>query len=174
MTFKKYMGKKRKFFSFSNNDAYPINCINVQVVVCTCSQFWLHLNFVIIFVNPFPNKPCFLRVCSRSRLKTLWEKEKLQCFLPFWRTFCHFYKILNCCLQTLSVWKILKFVVWERVNSVPQKPDVNDPEKESIWKHCGKRRTWWCIFSYSYNVFYPFPNPISIIESHLFCHLQMI
>ena len=27
--------------------------------------------------NPFPNKPWFLRVCSTSHLKTLWEKEKL-------------------------------------------------------------------------------------------------
>ena len=28
-------------------------------------------------VNPFPNKPWFLRFCSKSPLKTLWEKEKL-------------------------------------------------------------------------------------------------
>ena len=28
-------------------------------------------------VNPFPNKPWFLRVCSTSLLKTLWEKENL-------------------------------------------------------------------------------------------------
>ena len=28
-------------------------------------------------VNPFPNKPWFLRVCSTSLSKTLWEKEKL-------------------------------------------------------------------------------------------------
>ena len=27
--------------------------------------------------NPFSNKPWFLRVCSTSLLKTLWEKEKL-------------------------------------------------------------------------------------------------
>ena len=27
--------------------------------------------------KPFPNKPWFLRVCSTSLLKTLWEKEKL-------------------------------------------------------------------------------------------------
>ena len=27
--------------------------------------------------NPFPNKPWFLRVCSTSLLKTLWENEKL-------------------------------------------------------------------------------------------------
>ena len=29
------------------------------------------------FHNLFPNKPWFLRVCSTSLLKTLWEKEKL-------------------------------------------------------------------------------------------------
>ena len=28
-------------------------------------------------LSPFPNKPWFLRVCSTSLLKTLWEKEKL-------------------------------------------------------------------------------------------------
>ena len=28
-------------------------------------------------INPFPNKPWFLRVYSMSLLKTLWEKEKL-------------------------------------------------------------------------------------------------
>ena len=31
-------------------------------------------------VNPFPNKPWFLLVCSASLLKTLWEKEKLLVF----------------------------------------------------------------------------------------------
>ena len=76
-------------------------------------------------LNPFPNKPWFLRVCSTSLLKTPREKEKLlimsnfsfsQCFLPIWRTFCHFHPIWNCRLQTLSIWKSPKFVVWERVN----------------------------------------------------------
>ena len=38
-----------------------------------------------------------------------------QCFLPFWKPFSHFHQTKNCCLQTLSVWKSLKFVVWERV-----------------------------------------------------------
>ena len=27
--------------------------------------------------NPFPNNPWFLRVCIKSLLETLWEKEKL-------------------------------------------------------------------------------------------------
>ena len=39
-----------------------------------------------------------------------------QCFLPVWRTFCHFHQIQNCRLQTLSIWKGLKFVLWEKVN----------------------------------------------------------
>ena len=30
-----------------------------------------------VALNTFPNKPWFLHVCSRSLLKTLWEKEKL-------------------------------------------------------------------------------------------------
>ena len=72
--------------------------------------------------------PVFFRVCSSSLLKTLWENGKLlimsnfsffpPCFLPVWKTFYHFYQIQNCRLQTLSVWKGLKFVVWERINSV--------------------------------------------------------
>ena len=32
---------------------------------------------LLLLINPFPNKPWFLRVCSTSLLKTLWEKEKL-------------------------------------------------------------------------------------------------
>ena len=28
-------------------------------------------------LNPFPNKPWFLRVCSTGLWKTLWEKKKL-------------------------------------------------------------------------------------------------
>ena len=35
-----------------------------------------------------------------------------QCFQPVWITFFHFHQIWNCHLQTLSVWKSLKFVVW--------------------------------------------------------------
>ena len=52
-----------------------------------------------LHLNPFPNKPWFLHVCSTGLLKILWEKvcapDKQfflfqQCFLPVWRTFCHF------------------------------------------------------------------------------------
>ena len=47
------------------------------------------------------------------------------CFLPVWRTFCHFHQIWNCHLQTLSVWKSLKFVILERVKHLSSADDVN-------------------------------------------------
>ena len=39
------------------------------------------------------------------------------CFLLVWRTFCPLHPIRNCLLQSLSVWKILKFVIWEKVKN---------------------------------------------------------
>ena len=38
-----------------------------------------------------------------------------QCFLTIWRVFYQFHQIWNCRLQSLSIWKRPKFVVWERV-----------------------------------------------------------
>ena len=38
-----------------------------------------------------------------------------QCLLPCWRTFYHFHQIQDCRLQTLSSWKSVEFVVWERI-----------------------------------------------------------
>ena len=44
----------------------------------TLSFLWnLTYPRLMAFLNPFPNKPWFLRVCSISLLKTPWEKEKL-------------------------------------------------------------------------------------------------
>ena len=81
----------------------------------------------IIHINPFPNKPLFLRVCTMSALKTLWEKEKLlvtsnfsfshRIFYLFQELFTVFIKFKIVCLQTLSIWKSQKFAVWERVNN---------------------------------------------------------
>ena len=77
-------------------------------------------------INPFPNKPLFLGVSRTSLLKTVWEKEKLlvtsnfsfshNVFYPSGELSAIFIKYKNCHLQTLSVWKRLKFVILERVN----------------------------------------------------------
>ena len=85
-----------------------------------------------IFKHPFPakfnllpNKPWFLCVCTIGFLKTLWLKEKLlvtsnfsffhSVFYPSGELSVIFIKFEISCLQTLSVWKSLKFVVWGRV-----------------------------------------------------------
>ena len=50
----------------------------MKFVAQKCFQFGQGWKFVIWKgFNPFLNKPWFLRVCSTSLLKTLWEKEKL-------------------------------------------------------------------------------------------------
>ena len=41
------------------------------------SYFVFDFNTILTRLNPFPNKPWLLRVCSPRPLKTLWEKEKL-------------------------------------------------------------------------------------------------
>ena len=45
-----------------------------------------------------------------------------ECFLPIWKTLCHFHQNRNGGLQTLSVWKSLKFAVGERVYPFTNKP----------------------------------------------------
>ena len=105
--------------------------------------------------NPFPKKPWFSLICSKSILKTLREKEKLlvtsnfsfspQCFLPFRRTFWHFHQIWNCRLQTLSVWKGPKFVVWERVKQYRNGENTSN-------RHCQS------FTDISFSLLNPFPN----------------
>ena len=89
------------------------------------NEFWFWSFCIESNLHPFPNKPWFLRVCNTSVFENSVGKGEIarneqfllfpQSFLPFWRTFCHFHQIQNCHLQTLSVWKGLKFVIWERV-----------------------------------------------------------
>ena len=79
----------------------------------------------LVCCNSFSNKPWFLRVCGKSLLKTLWEKEKLlvtsnfsfshSVFYPFGELSAIFMNFEIVRLPTLSVWRCLKFVVWERV-----------------------------------------------------------
>ena len=78
------------------------------------SQVFLHR-----VLNPFPNKPWFLRVCSKSLLKTLWEKEKLLKTSNF--SFSHsvfftFGELLAIFIK-FKIWKSLKFVIWVRVKT---------------------------------------------------------
>ena len=74
-------------------------------------------------INPFANKP--YSFCLQSFENTVGKGEISrnkqfllfpQCFLPIWRTVCHFHQIQNCRLQTLRARISVKFVVKERLN----------------------------------------------------------
>ena len=94
---------------------HPMLSIWISLKLFCSSQELMHFNIKTLWktlqhadklplstVNPFPNKPWFLRVCCTSLMKTQWEKEKLlvtsnfsfsQCFLGVWITFYHFHQI---------------------------------------------------------------------------------
>ena len=79
----------------------------------------------VVMSEPFPKQALvFMCLQYRSFENTVGKGEIAhdvkfllfpQCFQALERTFCHFHQIQNSPLQTLSVWKSLKFVVWERV-----------------------------------------------------------
>ena len=54
-------------------------CKEAQSTFCHlfCLIGYNVFNSTVLLLSPFPNKPWFLRVCSTSLLKTLWEKKKL-------------------------------------------------------------------------------------------------
>ena len=85
-----------------NKKPIYINLFAKQTPVFTCLQY-----------NSFENT-VGKREIARNEQFLLFP----QCFLPFWRTFCHFHEIEDCRLQTLSVWKSPEFVVWERVKEI--------------------------------------------------------
>ena len=67
-------------FRFNSDFGFFLKPWRNRLCIWTISQervdlecnFWSSLP-----LNPFPNKPWFLRACSTSLLKTRWEKEKL-------------------------------------------------------------------------------------------------
>ena len=69
---------------------------------------------VIVGHNPFPNKPWFLRVCSTSVSKALWEKEKLLVTSNFSFTHSVFYPFEE--LSTIFI--KTEFVVYKFFHSM--------------------------------------------------------
>ena len=58
---------------------------------CITQCFFMLKTVSHLAVKPFPNKPWFSRVCNRSLLKTLWEKEKLLVTSNFSFSHCVFH-----------------------------------------------------------------------------------
>ena len=103
-----------------------------------------------------------------------------QCFLPIWITFCNLRQIWNFCLQTLSVWRSPKFVVWQWVEEFLISlrywtfttqcwllTTLGKRPFETLWKK--EKMLVTSIFSFSHNVFYP-----SLNKYQFFCHIYYV
>ena len=133
-------------------------------------------------LNPFTNKPWFLRVCSKHLLKTMWEKEKLlitsnlsfshSVFYPFGKLSAIFIKLKLSSANPLSLEesKIGRLVMglthYETTNFRLFQTERVCRQQFQIWrkwqkviqkgrKHCGKRRN--C----SLRAISPFPRVFS-------------
>ena len=112
-------------------------CVSVCECVCVCITYmnfaltkrklkrFIMTNYIyskqviksLRILNTLSNKPLSLRLCSKSFVKTLLEKETLLVtsnfsfshgiFFPFGELSTIFIKLKICCLHTLSVWKSL-------------------------------------------------------------------
>ena len=105
--------------------------VRVSVRLCVCPFVCLSVYKMIVSVKALgvltlSQTSLAFYVSAVQVFWKYWEKEKLfvtnnfsfsRCFLTLWISFSHVYQISNCRLQSLSVWKSLKFVVWERVKS---------------------------------------------------------
>ena len=70
----------------------PVWCYPAKTLkLCMTSSIIEDILFELGLFNPFPNKPWFLRVCSRSLLKTVLEKEKLLVMNNFSFSYSVFY-----------------------------------------------------------------------------------
>ena len=83
-----------------------VRCVGVgrglRIIMCFLNNDLTFRETLTTCINPFPNKPWFLHVCSTILLKTLWEKEKLlvtsnfsfshSVFFPLWELSAIFIK----------------------------------------------------------------------------------
>ena len=96
-----------------------IVCCKSRILVCCKSRIFRSVIETLICheeieLNPFPNKPWFLRVCNTSLLKTLWGKrEKLLItsdFSFFHSVFYPFEELSSIFIEfQIVVWKLFQF-----------------------------------------------------------------
>ena len=128
----KYINNNNNYNNYNKNTA--CKCQSKAMVFLTLWKFF-KLNIILMVIcpcgklfplNPFPNKPWFLYFCCTSLKNTVKNGEIAhkeyflllpQCFLPIWRTFFRCHQIWNRCLQTLWIWKGLRFVIIRRLGS---------------------------------------------------------
>ena len=71
------------------------------------------------WVNTFTNKPEFFTLGKGEFALNEQFFYSQNVFYPLGELSAIFIKLKSCHLQTITVWKNLKFVIWERVNPLP-------------------------------------------------------
>ena len=95
---------------FTSNITYACPILsNVPILTLSQTSFDFYVSAVQVFWKHSGKR----RNCS---LRTISPFPTV--FSTHLRTLCHFYQTWNCRLQTLLVWKSLKFAVWERVKLI--------------------------------------------------------
>ena len=126
-----------------------VKCRDCVVNGQTINESWVSV--VLWYAQPFPKQALVFTCLQHKSFENTVGKGEIardeqfllfpQCFLPIWTTFCHFNHIWNCRLQTLWIWKSLKFVVWERV-----KIKWKQKHSAQVSLHGVRRLTWVNIF----------------------------
>ena len=103
-------------------------CDGVPLLVCFMMMDELQRGIFCCFLTLSQDKSWFFTCLQFKSFENTVGKGEIarneqfllfpQCFLPVSITFCHFIRVYNCRIQTLSIWKSLKFVVLERVKQV--------------------------------------------------------
>ena len=121
--------------------------------------------------NPFPNKPWFLLVCSRSLLKTLREKEKLLIMSNFSFSHSVFYLFgeLSASSTNLKLLSANSMSLEESKICCLEKG--KQPKQRCLLKTIFKseKKVLTSIFSFSCTVFYPSQNEFQIFNYFITC-----
>ena len=116
---------------------------------------WFKFRAFTINIQPFPKQALVFTCLQYKSFKNTVGKGEIphnkqfllfpQSFLSVCRTFCHFYVIWNCRLQTHLVWKSIKFVVWESVQLFAKKESVRLVQIQSIYSLSFNRIVLKCL-----------------------------
>ena len=113
----------------SFQDTFTLGSLTFRLiwkVINACKKFNRTLNWPCIIYRHFASSWLYsikfiISFCQRIYVNVMFHLQPNnkfflfpQCFHPYSRTFCHFHQIWYCYLQSRTLWKSLKFVLWER------------------------------------------------------------
>ena len=114
--------------------------------ISVISQLPVHLSMLSwSSLNPFPNKPWFLRMCGKSLLKTMWKKEKLLVtsnftffhgvFYPFSELSAIFTRFEIVLCKLIQLIRVQNLLFGKGLTGTPHNI-LSKPQDAFTYKHC--------------------------------------